>query len=1047
MGANEFSLVIKDYVAKSRSANKHPAKLLVLSGLLKELFGVGLEELIPGIESKLGSKLWGLRGSADLIFSNVVFEIKVDLKVEHDDAKEKLMKYFQVLREKEPERKHIGIATDVIEFVAYIPVIKDGKVVSLSKIGSINIAEVASSESVLWLDSFIFSKPKIRPSAMDLRWRFGPDSPTYFVSIDGLTALWEEVKEEKDVRLRLDLWAKNMEIVYGGRPEVSSFIDHTYLVTLVKLIVYLRLSGDNVVRDDRLFRALTGEYFASYGIANLIEEDFFAWMLHPKILDRTLRLVGDIAKELLRYDLSQIDEDFFKEIYQEIVKRSERHRIGEYYTPEWLVELTLKESMELWTGSHQGVPRILDPGCGSGTFLCSAIHIVKGRLLKEGKDPAYILDFILDGVVGVDINPLAVVIARANYVVALGELLQLGKRIIIPIYVADSVKIPKVTETLTKKGSVTVYEFSVEAANNKGKSKLYAIQIPKSVATQKTMLSQVAEGYKAAISSYRARKNRMEAFEVFRRSHLAQLSGDELDVLNSTLNTILTLMDSGLDAIWVFMLSNIYAPITLMQSKFDMVVGNPPWIAMRYAENKNYQDFLKRQVLAYNLLRSKDVKLFANLEMATLFFSRSSDLYLRSNGMISFVLPRSVLTGSLQHINFKYFRKPKMKLVRIFDLEDVSPLFNVPSCVLVAVKHGDTKYPVLARRFSGKLDEKNARLKKAIKQLSVSDYMYRPPLAPTKYSWYYDKFTRGGDIYPRSFWFIELEFHPVLGTINSSKPLVKSAEYALKQAKDRWTGVEIKGNVEREFIFSTALSRDIVSFGFVKLRMVVLPVEPRHNKYKIFDSDVLRSRGFNNIAEWLEAVQKVWEERRTEKAETRFPSVLDRLNYNGLLSSQNPKKRYVVLYNMGGTNIVSCVIDKKSLQNSHRSQFKAIRPCGFVADTSTYLYETNDKIEAHYLCAVLNSDVINEAIKPLQPRGLFGERAIHRRPLMFHIPKFNKTNTFIATLATISKKCHNKIGSKRFFKKSVPGIRKEARRAVAKEIEEINELTAQLLGL
>ena len=105
MSRNAFSLVIKDHTAKSRSANTHPAKLLVLSNLLKELFGIGLQELIPGVESKLGSRLWGLRGSADLIFANVVFEIKVDLKAEHDDAKEKLVKYFQVLHEKEPDRK------------------------------------------------------------------------------------------------------------------------------------------------------------------------------------------------------------------------------------------------------------------------------------------------------------------------------------------------------------------------------------------------------------------------------------------------------------------------------------------------------------------------------------------------------------------------------------------------------------------------------------------------------------------------------------------------------------------------------------------------------------------------------------------------------------------------------------------------------------------------------------------------------------------------------------------------------------------------------
>jgi len=109
-----------------------------------------------------------------------------------------------------------------------------------------------------------------------LKWRFGPGRPTHSIAIDELRCLWSEVEGEKDAELKLDLWAKNMEIVYGGKPELSSFIDHTYLVTLVKLIVYLRLSGDYIVREDRIRRALTGKYFSSYVIANLIEENFFA---------------------------------------------------------------------------------------------------------------------------------------------------------------------------------------------------------------------------------------------------------------------------------------------------------------------------------------------------------------------------------------------------------------------------------------------------------------------------------------------------------------------------------------------------------------------------------------------------------------------------------------------------------------------------------------------------------------------------------------------------------------------------------------------------
>jgi methylase of polypeptide subunit release factors len=1045
LSGNEFSLVIKDHVAKSRSANTHPAKLLVLSDLLRELFDVRLEELIPGVETRLGSKLWGLRGSADLIFSNVVFEIKVDLKAENDDAEQKLIKYFQVLREMEPERRHVGIATDVIEFVAYTPVIKSGKVIGLNKISSINIAQASASESVLWLDSFVFSKPKIRPSAMDLRWRFGPDSPTYCVTIDGLTALWDEVKDEKDVALKLDLWAKNMEIVYGGRPEVSAFIDHTYLVTLVKLIVYLRLSGDNVVREDRLVRALTGEYFSSYGIANLIEEDFFAWLLHPKIKDRALKIIGDVTRELLRYDLSQIDEDFFKEIYQEIVKRSERHRIGEYYTPEWLVELTLKESMELWDGSNQGTPRILDPACGSGTFLCNAIHVVKERLLKEGKEPNDVLDFILDNVVGVDINPLAVVIARANYIVALGNLLQLGKRIIIPVYVADSVRMPSVTETLTAKGRVSVYEFRMYASSGRGKPKTYTIQIPKRVASQKTIFSQVIEGYKAAVNAYKARKNRKEALGVFKRSHMVQLSEDEKEVLNATLTSIMSLMDLGLDEIWVFMLSNIYAPITLSQSKFDIVVGNPPWIAMRYIENRNYQDFLKEKVLSLDLLDSDQVHLFTHMEMATLFFCNSSELYLRDKGLIAFVMPRSILTGALHHVKFKNFKKPMSKLLKIFDLEDVSPLFNVPSCVLIAVKGEANSYPVLARKYSGRLDEKNARLSSAIKQLSVSDYLYNPPSIPTGRSWYHDRVKEGATLVPRSLWFVDLETHEVLG-VDISRPLVKTSADVLSGAKEPWKGIEIRGNVEADFIYATLLGGDIVSFGFVKMRPVVLPIEPISTGYKLLDVNALRSRGFTHMADWLEKCQNLWEERRTEKAQTRFQRILARLDFNGLLSVQNPNKRFILLYNASGTNIASCVVDRQSLPEFKILQ-ATLRPKGFAAESTTFFYETNNEMEAHYLCAILNSDIINDLIKPLQPRGTFGERHIQRRPFMFLIPNFNEKDPKHLELARISKQCHDRLKSKQFARKRVASARSEARKNVSKEIERIDELVSELLGL
>ncbi len=79
-------------------------------------------------------------------------------------------------------------------------------------------------------------------------------------------------------------------------------------------------------------------------------------------------------------------------------------------------------------------------------------------------------------------------------------------------------------------------------------------------------------------------------------------------------------------------------------------------------KNKESQNFLKHEVLKYHLLENKDVYLFTQMELATLFFCKCADLYLKGEGIIAFVMPRSVLAGTIHHINFRKFRKPPVKL-------------------------------------------------------------------------------------------------------------------------------------------------------------------------------------------------------------------------------------------------------------------------------------------------------------------------------------------------------------------------------------------------
>lgn len=125
--------------------------------------------------------------------------------------------------------------------------------------------------------------------------------------------------------------------------------------------------------------------------------------------------------------------DLLMSLYQEIFPRSLRHRLGEYYTPDWLCQQVLDQVGYDGAECH----RLLDPACGSGAFLLSAIRRI--RTAWPSSDKGELLKFILSHVVGIDLNPLAVMTARANYLIAIHDLLPRNETWEIPVYLGDSI--------------------------------------------------------------------------------------------------------------------------------------------------------------------------------------------------------------------------------------------------------------------------------------------------------------------------------------------------------------------------------------------------------------------------------------------------------------------------------------------------------------------------------------------------------------------------------------------------------------------------------
>ena len=133
-------------------------------------------------------------------------------------------------------------------------------------------------------------------------------------------------------------------------------------------------------------------------------------------------LCEEIKSKLQLFDWSKkAKSDIFGELYEEFIERPKRYKEGEYYTPQWVINLTLdridvKDKV------------VLDPSCGNGKFLVSVFY----RKVELGEDP----DKALDEIIGIDINPVAVEIAKAELLLAYYYLTGKTPRKI-PVYVDD----------------------------------------------------------------------------------------------------------------------------------------------------------------------------------------------------------------------------------------------------------------------------------------------------------------------------------------------------------------------------------------------------------------------------------------------------------------------------------------------------------------------------------------------------------------------------------------------------------------------------------
>jgi hypothetical protein len=1051
------------YLTDIRQLPNEAAKTHRFSALVSELFpgSSAPTEFAAGIEKFVRIDIAGggtKHGFVDAYHGNAVIEFENSLKATEAHALDQLREYTSALwnTEGKNRRQLICVLSDGLTWKTYRPTVNATKAkftsqdIELQELRVLVLTEDTLADFWLWLTSLLFRPARTEPSTERFRIDFGATSPAFADAIEALSRAWGIVGKSPEPRLALDTWQRYLTVTYGQLADQESgdllrlFLKHTYLASLARLLIWASLSKGKTTTTLRATaeEILSGQFFQEQRIENLVEDDFFQWVRRPKaesilapVWERTLSQLGT-------YDLAHLNQDVFKGVYQDLVDPKDRHDLGEYYTPDWLCERVVAELLPA-----RGFVSVLDPTCGSGSFLRAAIaHQLAAN--TTGSDAAR-LQQILENIVGIDIHPLAVIIARATYLLAIRSLVKGSKRPIqIPVYLADSLFLPSEVKQFTL-GETPGYEIRF-GGNRK-------VSIPEElVKCPEFFDSAITAAAHIAIDHAEMGKESSKTLAAYLEKIAPQLAAhDKADKMIEAIWKFTTelsdLIKSKQNSIWAFIVRNSYRP-AMLRDRFDFILGNPPWLSYRYIADPEYQAEIKKRATEDYAIAPRLQKLFTQMELATIFLVHTLSTFARLGGKLGFVMPLSVVAAD-QHQNLRSRQyKAPIRLTSYWDLRAVRPVFNVPSCVLFAVKEEGPPSPVQSYslpvvEWEGNLPKRDISWHDAesllIGKEATAHLIYlgggnalstkKGRTSPNKPSPYDRSFHQGATILPRSFYFVSVRDFD--GKLDPDRLYnVETDPAQAEDAKPPYDTVKMKGRVEGRFIFSTALSRHLLPFALVDPPLILLPCEAKGSHLVVVTADELRSKGYREFAKWMHEAEKLWNAARKQKAERH--TVYEWLDYQGKLTAQSVEHRYLVLYNAAGTNISATVFDRRSL------------PMPFLVEHKLYWAAFDSEEEAHYLAAILNSNVPNDEIKPFQSLGLMGERDIEKKVLELPIPFFNDKKAQHRKLAKLSADAHRQAAdfvAATTLPDSLAKKRGMVREAVNDTIEQIDAIVEGLL--
>jgi hypothetical protein len=558
-------------------------------------------------------------------------------------------------------------------------------------------------------------------------------------------------------------WRRSLDVAYGDLDSVAGelaevlreaydlhvnrsvgeylFSVHTYFALVARLLAIevLAISTREIrhqptnweaLDDDPLTRRLQeledGRIPSGLDIQNLFEGDVFSWYLDATVgnvdllngIRQILATMSTLAFPRVAYGIAPAN-DILRDLYQVLVPRALRRKLGEFLTPTWLAESCLIRLGDEGADMREG--RVLDPTCGTGTFLMPLVRQRVARLRTQvGSERGPAVQELLGSIAGFDINPVAVIAARVNFLLALGDLAAVAP-ITLPVWRADSILVPDAAPREAEmEGRLTGRPWQRLAT-----SLPFPFPIPPQLATAPRMST-----LRRILETAAAEPTDATADDLFQAELVAAFGADGSDPVGNNdkewddvlqvsielFERMRKLVREKRNGVWARIIQNSFAP--LFAGTFDVVVGNPPWLTWTRLPQA-WRDAAEPVWRRYGLWtipvepgRRRSTQL-ASTDMAVLVFARATDMYLRDQGFIGLLTPDSLITGDPGARAFRRFRLREdvdspdvdipLSVLHVDNWSDISPFSpdasNRP--IFLTAKKGEfNQYPIATTKWT-----------------------------------------------------------------------------------------------------------------------------------------------------------------------------------------------------------------------------------------------------------------------------------------------------------------------------------------------------------